>query len=79
MPKATELNPMAAGMGRSLEKEVSKNPLNTNSSKIGAKIAVIANNPPKVIGSGDIIFTTSSTVLAPLSCRFGKLLSLFST
>lgn len=55
-------------MGMRLDKETSRKPLKTNSSKIGASMAVTANKLANVKGSGEMIFTTSSTVLAPWSC-----------
>jgi len=53
-----------------LVKETRRKPRNTNSSSTGARIAVTTNRPPNVAGSGEIIFTTSSTVLAPSFCTF---------
>lgn len=68
-PNATELPAIAKGIGKNEVKEANKNPRKTNSSKIGAKIEVTLKSPAKVGKSGLMIFTTSSTVLAPSSCK----------
>ena len=74
-PNANELPATATGTGKKEVKEVNKNPLNTNSSRIGANTDVTLKRPMNVGASGLMIFATSSTVLGPCSCANSSLSS----